>query len=353
MSGFFIFSDLLRRAKKGAKKTSGEATNIFNTLRVFFGFSGSNPPQNPFPAPVIQESFPQWVFTRKSLLFLLFRLFFFLFPLCLLSLGFRRVEKGGTPPHNTKAKKPPKNNPKKPTIAQFFFPFLERSSYPVPHLKLSRSQHKYKLHYLSTIQIKRRNALHRAGYISHTAAPNIKIDDARIFRRALTAEEVQQLYTNTGIAPPAPAPNPQELLAAKSGGYRYGFQGQERMDEVKGAGNSWDYKYRMHDPRLGRFFAVDPLFKDYAYNSTYAFSENRVIDGVELEGLEYIEYNALPYKGGSMLVRVSQQDFHTDKVSLPYGLSMNLTHKLPETHILRAGFSAFYFQVEEKLLLRG
>lgn len=44
----------------------------------------------------------------------------------------------------------------------------------------------------------------------------------------------------------------------------------------------------MHDPRFGRFFAVDPLFKKYAYNSPYAFSENRVIDGVELEGLEVL-----------------------------------------------------------------
>jgi hypothetical protein len=42
----------------------------------------------------------------------------------------------------------------------------------------------------------------------------------------------------------------------------------------------------MHDPRVGRFFAVDPLFKDYPHNSPYAFSENRVIDSGELEGLE-------------------------------------------------------------------
>lgn len=43
----------------------------------------------------------------------------------------------------------------------------------------------------------------------------------------------------------------------------------------------------MHDPRIGRFFAPDPLFRSYPHNSPYAFSENRVIDGVELEGLEY------------------------------------------------------------------
>ena len=42
----------------------------------------------------------------------------------------------------------------------------------------------------------------------------------------------------------------------------------------------------MHDPRIGRFFAVDPLTKKYPWNSAYAFSENRVIDGVELEGRE-------------------------------------------------------------------
>jgi len=69
-------------------------------------------------------------------------------------------------------------------------------------------------------------------------------------------------------------------------GYKYGYQGQEMDNEIKGVGNSINYKYRMHDPRLGRFFAIDPLFRKYAYNSPYAFSENRVIDGIELEGLE-------------------------------------------------------------------
>ncbi len=57
-------------------------------------------------------------------------------------------------------------------------------------------------------------------------------------------------------------------------------------DEVKGEGNSLNYKYRMHDPRVGRFFAVDPLSGEYPWNSPYAFSENRVIDSRELEGLE-------------------------------------------------------------------
>jgi RHS repeat-associated protein len=88
-----------------------------------------------------------------------------------------------------------------------------------------------------------------------------------------------------------------------SDSYRYGFQGQERDDEVKGEGNSYNYKYRMQDVRLGRFFAVDPLAPKYPHNSPYAFSENRVLDGVELEGLEYY-YNP----NGTFLGRVGNSD---------------------------------------------
>lgn len=39
--------------------------------------------------------------------------------------------------------------------------------------------------------------------------------------------------------------------------YRYGFQGQEKDDEVKGEGNSYDFGSRMLDPRVGRWFAPD------------------------------------------------------------------------------------------------
>lgn len=74
------------------------------------------------------------------------------------------------------------------------------------------------------------------------------------------------------------------------GGYRYGFQAQEKDDEWKGGGNSINYKYRVHDPRIGRFLSLDPLYKDYPHNSPYAFSENRVVDAIELEGLEQLHY---------------------------------------------------------------
>ena len=85
--------------------------------------------------------------------------------------------------------------------------------------------------------------------------------------------------------------------------YRNGFQGQERDDEVKGEGNSVNFSYRMHDPRVGRFFAVDPLAAKYPHNSHYSFSENVLINAVELEGLEKHELSNGetvygPYDGG-------------------------------------------------------
>lgn len=72
----------------------------------------------------------------------------------------------------------------------------------------------------------------------------------------------------------------------KLGSYKYGFQGQEFTDDLDL--NMHEWKYRMSDPALGRFWQIDPLAESYYYNSTYAFAENRVIDGNELEGLEWV-----------------------------------------------------------------
>jgi hypothetical protein len=48
----------------------------------------------------------------------------------------------------------------------------------------------------------------------------------------------------------------------------------------------YSFKWRNHDPAIGRFFNVDPLSEKFYYNSPYAFSENKVTGHRELEGLE-------------------------------------------------------------------
>jgi RHS repeat-associated protein len=91
-----------------------------------------------------------------------------------------------------------------------------------------------------------------------------------------------------------------------SGGYRYGFNGQDKDDEIKGNGNSYTFEYRLHDPRLGRFLSIDPLAASYPWNSPYAFAENRVIDGIDLEGLEYLDADdsRVEFKYGRLRLKV-------------------------------------------------
>jgi len=62
------------------------------------------------------------------------------------------------------------------------------------------------------------------------------------------------------------------------------YQGQEFTEDL--GVNVFEFKYRMHDPALGRFWQVDPLTEDYKDWGPYVFSGNRVIDSWELEGLE-------------------------------------------------------------------
>ena len=69
-------------------------------------------------------------------------------------------------------------------------------------------------------------------------------------------------------------------------GYRYGFNGKENDNEVKGEGNQQDYGMRIYDPRLGRFLSVDPLTKTYPWYTPYQFAGNTPIMAIDLDGLE-------------------------------------------------------------------
>jgi RHS repeat-associated protein len=68
--------------------------------------------------------------------------------------------------------------------------------------------------------------------------------------------------------------------------YRYGFNGKENDNEVKGESNQQDYGQRIYDPRMARFLSEDPLTKDYPELSPYQFASNSPIENSDLDGLE-------------------------------------------------------------------
>ena len=71
-------------------------------------------------------------------------------------------------------------------------------------------------------------------------------------------------------------------------GYRYGFNGKERDNDVEGEGNSYDFGARIQDPRLGRWFSVDPLEKKYPGFSPYCFAINSPLITVDFDGRDII-----------------------------------------------------------------
>jgi RHS repeat-associated protein len=60
--------------------------------------------------------------------------------------------------------------------------------------------------------------------------------------------------------------------------YRRGFNGMEKDDEVKGSGNSYTTHFRQLDPRVGRWFSIDPEVNRFAWSSGYlAFSNCPIV----------------------------------------------------------------------------
>jgi RHS repeat-associated protein len=71
-----------------------------------------------------------------------------------------------------------------------------------------------------------------------------------------------------------------------SGGSRYGFNGKENDNEVKGEGNQQEYGMRIYDGRIGKFLSVDPITSDYPFYTPYQFAGNKPIVALDLDGLE-------------------------------------------------------------------
>ena len=66
--------------------------------------------------------------------------------------------------------------------------------------------------------------------------------------------------------------------------YRYGFNGKENDNEVKGEGNSLDFGARIYDSRLGRWLSVDKFTDKYPNVSPYSYCINSPLQFKDANG---------------------------------------------------------------------
>ncbi len=110
--------------------------------------------------------------------------------------------------------------------------------------------------------------------------------------------------------------------------YRYGFNGMEKDNELKGGeGNSINYEARVQDTRIGRFLSIDPLTKSFPHYSPYQFAGNTPIQAIDLDGAEEYHYLAKwDKKSGKILFAIENEKTVYRKSFLGYTWIPNEEH---------------------------
>jgi RHS repeat-associated protein len=70
--------------------------------------------------------------------------------------------------------------------------------------------------------------------------------------------------------------------------YRYGFNGKENDNEVKGEGNQIDFGARIFDTRLAKWLSMDPHQAKYAFESPYSYTLNSPLQYKDVDGKDII-----------------------------------------------------------------
>ena len=73
------------------------------------------------------------------------------------------------------------------------------------------------------------------------------------------------------------------------GDYRYGFNGMEKDDEIKGNGNTYNFGARIYDNRIGKWFSKDRVIKSHL--SPYQFARANPIIFIDPDGNDEFYFN--------------------------------------------------------------
>jgi RHS repeat-associated protein len=87
--------------------------------------------------------------------------------------------------------------------------------------------------------------------------------------------------------------------------YRFGFNGYEKDNEVKGAGRHLGFDDYGYDPATGRRWNIDPLSWKYSFQTPYAYAANNPIRYIDVNGENWIDnifYNYLKKKQGLIVL---------------------------------------------------
>ncbi len=119
---------------------------------------------------------------------------------------------------------------------------------------------------------------------------------------------------------------------AQGMGYRYGFNSQEKDDEIYGSGNSYTAEYWQYDARLGRRWNLDPVVKHY--ESPYATFANNPIWFVDPFGLDTFIVtkkgrisDPISAEGDHVFVMGKRKEMRTKQIQYEEGGKLQDRHK--------------------------
>ncbi len=142
-------------------------------------------------------------------------------------------------------------------------------------------------------------------YVSNESTLNVNVwfDDLKITHRSPNMVVQANDYYPFGLTI-----KPSDFQREGEMENNFLYQGQELQDDLD---LGWySFKWRNHDPAIGRFFNIDPLADKFVHNSPYAFSENKVTNHIELEGLEAVFAQAEFRLSGPLLGAVGLTTSH-------------------------------------------
>ena len=138
------------------------------------------------------------------------------------------------------------------------------------------------------------------------------------------------------------------------GDYRYGFNGAEKDDEIKGDNNSLNFGARIYDPRVARWLSIDPRFKEYPDLSDYSFAANSPLIIVDPDGNTLRIVGSAHYKKTVMnmlskltndQITIDRDGYVTITKAHPDGSKPSATHLISE--IIASKNQATIYQIED------